>query len=103
MSLITTAAHLAVATPVTGDVVAQSTEVTTTGVRAWIGDNIVFLIMLLIACAVLIGGLRANLSRVVTVGGLALIGIAYFALSSNKDASLGVGNWLLSLFGINVA
>ncbi|WML66133.1 hypothetical protein [Rhodococcus sp. AH-ZY2] len=102
MSLASSLAELAITTIPTGDALAQTTEVSTTGVRAWIEDNIVFTILILIACVVLMGGLRGNLSKVVTVGGLSLAGMAYLGVATNPDAATGIGNWLLGLVGIQV-
>jgi len=102
MSLASSLAELAITTIPTGDALAQTTEVSTTGVRAWIEDNIVFTILILIACVVLMGGLRGNLSRVVTVGGLSLAGMAYLGVATNPNAATGIGNWLLGLVGIQV-
>ena len=102
MSLASSSAELAITTIPTGDALAQTIEVSTTGVRAWIEDNIVFTILILIACVVLMGGLRGNLSKVVTVGGLSLAGMAYLGVATNPNAATGIGNWLLGLVGIQV-
>ena len=102
MSLTSAVVDLAT-TPTPGiDVLAQNTEVTTGGLRAWIGDNIIFTILALIACVVLPGGLRGNLSKVFTVGSLSLVGIAFFSLASSESATTGIDRWILSLFGIEV-
>lgn len=102
MSYASSLAELAITTISTSDALAQTTEVSTTGVRAWIEDNIVFTILILIACVVLMGGLRGNLSKVVTVGGLSVAGMAYLGVATNPDAATGIGNWLLGLVGIQV-
>ena len=102
MSSASSLAELAITTLPRGDVLAQTTDVNTTGVRTWIEDNIVFTILVLIACVVLMGGLRGNLSKVVTVGGLSLVGMAYLGIATNTNAATGIGNWLLGLVGIQV-
>lgn len=102
MSLTSTVANLATMTPGNVDLLAQTTDVNTTGVRSWIGDNVIFTILILIACAVLMGGLRGNLSKVLTVGGLSLVGLAFFGIAQSENAATGIGNWLLSLIGIHV-
>ncbi|WP_064076065.1 hypothetical protein [Prescottella equi] len=101
MSLTSAVVDLALTAP-NVDVLAQSTEVSTGGLRSWIGDNIVFTILALVACVVLIGGMRGNLSKVFTVGGLSLVGVAFFSVASSETAATGIGNWILSLFGIQV-
>ncbi|MFE5790566.1 hypothetical protein [Rhodococcus erythropolis] len=80
---------------------AQSTDVNTGGLRAWIKDNIVFTILIALACVVLVGGLKGNLSRVFTVGGLGLFGLAYLGIATSESAATGIGNWLLGLVGIS--
>ncbi|MFE5700471.1 hypothetical protein [Rhodococcus koreensis] len=82
--------------------VAQQTEVSTGGLRTWIEDNIVFTILVVIACVILTGGLRGNLSKVFTVGGLTLVGLAYLGIATSESAANGIGNWALGLFGIDV-
>ncbi|MFF1946574.1 hypothetical protein ACFVWF_31065 [Rhodococcus qingshengii] len=101
MSLTFTVLELANNSPGTVDVLAQTTDVSTKGLRSWISDNIIFAILLLVACAVLMGSLRGNLSKVFTVGGLSLVGIAFFAIANSENAATGIGNFLLSLFNIN--
>ncbi|PCK22284.1 hypothetical protein [Rhodococcus qingshengii] len=104
-SIASTVIDLSIATthpPAVGDVVtlAQSTDVNTGGLRAWIKDNVVFTILIALACVVLVGGLKGNLSRVFTVGGLGLFGLAYLGIATSESAATGIGNWLLGLFGI---
>ncbi|EME19367.1 hypothetical protein [Rhodococcus triatomae] len=102
MSLTSAVVDLATTAPPHVDVLAQTTEVSTGGLRAWISDNIVFTILLLGACVIAVGGMRGNLSKVVTVGGLSLVGLAYFSIAQSQSAATGVGNWLLGLFGVQV-
>lgn len=101
MSLTSTVADLALTRP-SVDVLAQTTDVNTGGVRDWIGDNVIFTILILAACVIGVGGMRGNLSKVVTVGGLSLVGLAYFSIAQSETAATGIGNFLLSLIGIQV-
>lgn len=101
MSLTSAVADRAIGASEKVSILAQ-TEVSTGGLRQWIGDNIVFTILILVACAIGMGALRGNLSKVFTVGGLSLVGIAFFSLASSETAATGVGNWLLGLFGVQV-
>ncbi|WQB72152.1 hypothetical protein SCD75_00145 (plasmid) [Prescottella equi] len=101
MSLTSTVVDLTLTAP-SVDVLAQSTEVSTGGLRSWIGDNIVFTILIIAACVIGIGGMRGNLSKVVSVGGLSLVGIAFFAIAQSETAATGIGNWIVGLFGIQV-
>ncbi len=102
MSLTPTLTDLAIAAAPNVDVLAQPTEVSTGGLRAWIQDNVILVILLAIACVVLVGGFRGNLSKVFTVGGLSLIGMAFLGIASSEDAASGIGSWILSLFGVYV-
>lgn len=102
MSFTSTVTDHAIAASESVSLLAQSTEVSTGGLRQWIGDNIVFTILILVACAIGVGALKGNLSKVFTVGGLSLVGIAFFSLASSETAATGVGNWLLGLFGVAV-
>ncbi|SED92615.1 hypothetical protein [Rhodococcus koreensis] len=79
---------------------AQEAEVKTDNLQAWIKNNVVFTILILLACVVLTGGLRGNLSKVFTVGGLGLVGLAYVGIASSQTAATGIGNFLLGLVGI---
>ena len=101
MSLTSTVVDLALTRP-SVDVLAQTTDVNTGGVRDWIGDNVIFTILILAACVIGVGGMRGNLSKVVTVGGLSLVGLAYFSIAQSETAATGIGNFLLSLIGIQV-
>ena len=105
-SIATTVIDVSIATthpPAAPDLatLAQSTDVNTGGLRAWIKDNVVFTILIALACVVLVGGLKGNLSRVFTVGGLGLFGLAYLGIATSESAATGIGNWLLGLFGIS--
>lgn len=82
---------------------AAPADVNTTGLQGWIKDNVVFVLLILIACVVLLGGLKANLSKVLTVGGLSLVGMAWVAIASNQNAAQGIGQWLLGLVGVQTA
>jgi hypothetical protein len=102
MSLTFTVLELANNSPGTVDVLAQTTDVNTNNLRSWISDNIIFTILIGIACVVLLGGAQGKLSRVFTVGGLSLVGLAYLGIAQSENAANGIGNWILGLFGISV-
>lgn len=100
-----TAIDLSIATthhPAASDVtVLAQTTVSTGGLRAWIKDNVVFTILILLACVMLVGGLRGNLSKVFTVGGLGFFGLAYLGIASSETAATGIGTWILGLLNIS--
>lgn len=72
----------------------------TTGLTEWIRGNGAVTIIAVIACAILLGALKGNVSKVVTVGGLSLVGLLFVVLASNQGAQDALGQWGLSLFGL---
>lgn len=95
------ATHASTHTPsVDGSVWAQE-QVDTSNLRSWIQDNVFFVILVLAACVVGVGGMKGNFSKVVTVGGLSLVGVAFFAIATNQGAAASIGDWMLSLFGVS--
>jgi hypothetical protein len=66
----------------------------------WIRGNGAVTIMAVIACAILLGALKGHVSKVVTVGGLSLVGLLFVVLAANQGAQDALGRWMLSLFGV---
>ncbi|MFD6356722.1 hypothetical protein [Nocardia tengchongensis] len=81
---------------------AETTEVNTTGVKKWILDNAIPLLILVIGAAALLGALKGNFSTVISKVGLSFFGIVMVVLAGSMGAVTGVGSYLLSLIGINV-
>ena len=69
----------------------------TTGLSAWIQGNVITIILLLIAATALWAGKNGNISKVVTIGACAVVGVAILALATT-GAAADVGVWLVSLF-----
>ena len=69
----------------------------TTGLSAWIQDNVITIILLLIAATALWAGKNGNISKVVTIGACAVVGVAILALATT-GAATDIGTWLVSLF-----
>ncbi|QAY69746.1 hypothetical protein [Xylanimonas protaetiae] len=68
----------------------------TGGIAQWIQDNVVPLILIVIAIGILWAGNAGNISKAVTKFGVTLIGVLFLALvvtGSYDDA----GRWLLGL------
>ncbi len=74
-------------------------ELGTSGLATWIQDNIVTLVLIIIAAGVLWAGNAGNISKVVTKVGLAIIGIIFLAIVVTGKYE-DVGTWALGLFGI---
>jgi hypothetical protein len=72
----------------------------TEGLQAWIRSNGAVTIIAVIACAILLGALKGNVSKVVTVGGLSLVGLVFVVLATNPGAQDALGQWGLRLFGV---
>ena len=68
----------------------------TGGIAQWIQDNVVPLILIVIAIGVLWAGNAGNISKAVTKIGVSLVGIAFLAMvvSGSSDE---VGQWLVGL------
>ena len=77
--------------------VAAEASFGTTGLSAWIQDNVITIILLLIAATALWAGKNGNISKVVTIAACAVIGVAVLALATT-GAATDIGAWLVSLF-----
>ncbi|MFD7011421.1 hypothetical protein [Rhodococcus jostii] len=106
MSLASTVVDAALASPkrthIGGDFLAQETEVSTANLKDWIGNNVFVVIFLLVVCAIALGALKSNFAKVLSVGGLSLVAIAFFVLSGSQSAMNGLGAFILSLVGVEV-
>lgn len=69
----------------------------TTGLSAWIQNNVITIILLLIAATALWAGKNGNISKVVTIAACAVVGVTVLALATT-GAGADVGTWLVSLF-----
>ncbi|MDM7855802.1 hypothetical protein [Cellulomonas alba] len=69
----------------------------TGGIAQWIQDNVVPLILIIIAIGVLWAGNTGNISKAVTKVGVTLVGIAFLAMVISGKSD-DVGRWLLGLF-----
>jgi hypothetical protein len=69
----------------------------TTGLSSWIQENVITIILLLIAATALWAGKNGNISKVVTIAVCAIIGVAVLALATS-GAATDVGTWLVGLF-----
>jgi hypothetical protein len=76
---------------------ATQTSFGTTGLSAWIQNNVITIILLLIAATALWAGKNGNISKVVTIGACAVIGVAVLALATT-GAATEIGTWLVGLF-----
>jgi hypothetical protein len=87
MSALTTAQTLAT----------QAGGFGTTGLSAWIQNNVITIILLLIAATALWAGKNGNISKVVTIGACAVVGLAILALATS-GAGADIGLWIVNLF-----
>jgi len=69
----------------------------TTGLSAWIQSNVITIILLLIAATALWAGKNGNISKVVTIGACAIVGVAILALATT-GAAADIGVWVVGLF-----
>jgi hypothetical protein len=69
----------------------------TGGIAQWIQDNVVPLILIVIAISVLWAGNAGNISKAVTKVGVTLVGVAFLAMVVTGSFD-EVGRWILGLF-----
>lgn len=69
----------------------------TTGLSAWIQNNVITIILLMIAATALWAGKNGNISKVVTIAACAVVGVTVLALATT-GAAMDVGAWLVGLF-----
>jgi hypothetical protein len=69
----------------------------TGGIAQWIQDNVVPLILIVIAIGVLWAGNAGNISKAVTKVAVTLVGVAFLAMVVTGTFD-DVGRWLISLF-----
>lgn len=62
----------------------------------WIQDNLITLILLLIAVVVLWKGKSGNVSGVVTIVGCGIVGLVWLALATT-GAGAEIGQWIVSM------
>lgn len=86
--------------PVHQSTVTYLAEPSTDGLTGWIRSNGAVTLMAVIACAILLGALKGNVSKVVTIGGLSMIGLLFVVLAANEGAQDALGKWALGLFGV---
>ena len=78
---------------------AAAGEFGTTGLASFINDNIVQILLLVVAAAALWAATKGKVSKVITVAVCAVIALMVLALSANNGA-LGkdLGEWAVGLF-----
>ncbi|MBD7982752.1 hypothetical protein H9623_17920 [Oerskovia sp. Sa1BUA8] len=69
----------------------------TGGLSTWIQDNIIPVILLVIAAGALWAGKNGNISKIVTMLVCVALGLAILALATT-GAGKDLGTWLVSLF-----
>lgn len=75
----------------------MATEYGTSGVRSWIEDNIITVVILVLGVIILWAAKGGNASKVVSIAGLAVVGLAFLGLASGTNAQ-DVGTFVVGLF-----
>ena len=68
----------------------------TSGITAWIQDNVVTVVILLAACAVLGAARSGNIGKGITITAGRILGVAVLGLTTGTTAT-DIGNWLVHL------
>ena len=66
------------------------------GITAWIQDNVVTVVILLAACAVLGAARSGNIGKGITITAGRILGVAVLGLATGTTAT-DIGNWLVHL------
>lgn len=69
---------------------------TTNGLTQWIQDNVITLILLIIAAAALWAGKSGNISKVMTLVACGVVGLIFLALATT-GAGTRLSQWLVDL------
>lgn len=69
----------------------------TGGLQAWISNNIITLVILLLGIAILWASRSGNVGKAITIGAGMLIGIGVLGLASGSNAA-DIGTFMVSLF-----
>lgn len=75
---------------------AEAASFGTTNLSQWIRDNVVTLIVLLVAVVVLWAGKSGNISKVVTIVACFLVGLAVLGMATGTNAA-DIGDWITGL------
>ena len=68
----------------------------TSGITAWIQDNVVTVVILLAACAVLGAARSGNIGKGITITAGRILGVAVLGLATGATA-IDIGDWLVHL------
>jgi hypothetical protein len=81
------------------DQVAQTGSLGTSGVRAWILNNIIPLLLLVVALLLLwLGGGKGDNAGVMRRLGGVIVALAIIGLAVTTDAGKNIGTWIAGLF-----
>lgn len=72
-------------------------EYGTKGVGDWIQENVITIILLVLACAVLFAGKGGNFSKVVSILGCMLLGLFALGFAVVPGAAEGFSEWMINL------
>jgi hypothetical protein len=69
----------------------------TSGLAQWIQDNVVTVVILLLAVAVLWAARAGNIGKGITIAAGALVGVSMLGLATGTSAA-DIGNFIVNLF-----
>lgn len=71
----------------------------TTGLSHWMQSNVVGVILLVIAMAILMAAFAGRASKVMMVGGLTLVGLFFLGIAVTSGSYQGISSWLMHMAG----
>lgn len=76
------------------------TSVTTGGLKNWVKDNVVMVLILVIGLGLLMRSNKGDHSGVFLRVGLLVVSLSVVTIALDATLGLGVGRWAVGLFGI---
>ena len=81
-----------------GGLSGTTAAVSSRGLTDWLKDNAVPIILLIIGLGVAMAARKGETSKVVTVGALTLISLAFIAIALDASTGISIGRWIVNLF-----
>lgn len=82
----------------TGGLSGTTAAVSSRGLTDWLKDNAVPIILLIIGLGVAMAARKGETSKVVTVGALTLVSLAFIAIALDASTGISIGRWIVNLF-----
>lgn len=75
-------------------------QVTTTGLRDWLVDNVIVILLLLVVLAGIVASLKGQAGKVMTITALIIAPLAVLGITLTPDGPASIGRFVIGLFGL---